>query len=76
MIIAPWCNRKECEEEVKTKTSNSCVVEDEGGEGIPALTGSAKTLCIPLEQEAIPEGTKCACCDQKATVNVLWGRSY
>lgn len=40
------------------------------------LTGSAKTLCIPFEQEPLKEGIKCFACGDKAEVTALWGRSY
>ena len=42
----------------------------------PALSGSAKTLCLPFNQEELPEDCKCFCCGQKATAFALWGRSY
>jgi len=40
------------------------------------LTGAAKTLCIPLEQEPIKEGEKCFFTGKPAKKRVLWGRSY
>ncbi len=40
------------------------------------LTGAAKTLCIPLEQESIKEGEKCFFTGRPAKKRVLWGRSY
>jgi len=40
------------------------------------LTGSAKTLCVPLEYEPLKEGEKCFHCEEIARVRVLWGRSY
>ena len=53
-----------------------------------ALTGSAKTLCIPnpscglgKQSEATDdydpfEGVKCFYCGDQAKVTALWGRSY
>jgi len=40
------------------------------------LTGAAKTLCIPLDQEPIKEGEKCFFTGRPAKKRVLWGRSY
>jgi prolyl-tRNA synthetase len=37
---------------------------------------AAKTLCIPLEQPPLPEGTKCFISGKPAKKWVLWGRSY
>ena len=47
LILTPWCNTKESEELVKKKST----AESAGG--------AAKTLCIPFEQPALEEGTKC-----------------
>jgi prolyl-tRNA synthetase len=38
--------------------------------------GNAKTLCIPLVQDAINEGEKCFYTGKPAVKRVLWGRSY
>lgn len=40
------------------------------------MTGGAKTLCMPLDQEAIKAGEKCFNCGKEANKRVLWGRSY
>ena len=43
----------------------------------PALTGAAKTLCIPFNQPAMPENQLCFTGNGKAaTAWCLWGRSY
>ena len=49
---------------------------EEAGEGEKALTGSAKTLCIPFEQPELPANAVCFACGAKATTWALWGRSY
>ena len=49
---------------------------EEAGAEEAQLTGSAKTLCIPFEQPAMPNGTKCFACGKPAKVTALWGRSY
>jgi len=49
---------------------------EEKNEDEALLTGAAKTLCIPFEQQPLPEGTKCFACGKDAKVKALWGRSY
>jgi len=49
---------------------------EEKNEEEAQLTGAAKTLCIPFEQEKMPAGTKCFACGKDADVFALWGRSY
>ena len=39
-------------------------------------TAGAKTLCIPLEQPELPEGTLCFASGKPAKNWALWGRSY
>lgn len=74
LILAPWCEAIECEEKVKARSKEeSLALENEGEE---VLTGSAKTMCLPLQQKAIEEGEKCFACEAKATKRALWGRSY
>ena len=76
MVLAPWCERIECEEEVKKRTSPDATEKKVVAGEAPALSGSAKTLCLPFNQEELPEDCKCFCCGQKATAFALWGRSY
>lgn len=72
MIKTPWCKRNECEEQVKMKSKE----ESEKMETEESLSGSAKTLCMPLNQDKLEEGTKCFNCEEKALSWVMWGRSY
>lgn len=77
MILAPWCETEESEEEIKALTKNTeaeSAVQEEGA--APALTGSMKCLCLPLEQPPLPEGTKCFFTGKPATKWALFGRSY
>jgi len=74
IVVAPWCEKVECEEDVKERSKEDSKAAENEGEEI--LTGAAKTLCLPLEQESIEEGTKCFACDECATKRALWGRSY
>ncbi len=85
MIIAPWCDEIDCEKDVKTRTAAPAE-----GEAVPAeqvdqraLSGSAKTLCIPFEDELTKMGVEeeigdrcCFACEKMATKFTLWGRSY
>lgn len=54
ICLAPWCNVQDCEVEVKDRSKEeSLAAMAEKGEEEAQLTGSAKTLCIPLEQKPI-----------------------
>lgn len=65
MVLTPWCEDTESEEEVKRRSGEA------SAEG-----GAAKTLCIPFEQPPMPPGTKCFITGRPATRWTLWGRSY
>jgi prolyl-tRNA synthetase len=72
MVKTAWCQSIDSEEFIKKETSP--VNTDESDEN---PRGSAKTLCIPLEQDSIPKGTKCFTGSNKdADVWCLWGYSY
>ncbi|CAI8615265.1 unnamed protein product [Vicia faba] len=62
MILAPWCDEKEVEEDVKARTKGE--------------TGAAKTLCSPFDQPELPEGTVCFASGKPAKKWSYWGRSY
>ncbi|KAG9136419.1 hypothetical protein Leryth_022399 [Lithospermum erythrorhizon] len=62
MILAPWCDEKEVEKDVKARTKGEM--------------GAAKTLCSPFEQPDMPEGTICFASGKPATKWTYWGRSY
>jgi len=88
MIKTLWCNTMECEDNVKKRVKDTLVrlneehqekkkhegetVEEE--QDITEIT--AKTLCMPLEQDPIPKDSKCFSCGQLATKWVLWGKTY
>ena len=57
------CDEEEVEEDVKKNSAS--------GEAM-----GAKTLCIPLKQDPLPEGAKCFRSGKPAKNWVLWGRSY
>jgi prolyl-tRNA synthetase len=74
VVLTPWCLSADCEEKVKERSG----IETKEGvvEGENSLTGQAKTLCMPLKQEALKEGEKCFHCGVEAKTRVYWGRSY
>lgn len=80
LVLTPWCGgeHKDWEEWVKDKSrEESLQINGEGPEDDRAATSvAAKTLCIPFDQPALAEGTKCIASGLPATCWVLWGRSY
>jgi prolyl-tRNA synthetase len=63
MVLAPWCDEEEAEEDVKRRSATKEAM-------------GAKTLCLPLEQPELPEGTPCFITGKPAKNWALWGRSY
>ena len=63
MVLTPWADEESIEEDVKRRSAT------------PDAMG-AKTLCMPLEQPELPEGTPCFVSGKPAKNWVLWGRSY
>ncbi|EFH52243.1 hypothetical protein ARALYDRAFT_323549 [Arabidopsis lyrata subsp. lyrata] len=61
-ILAPWCDEVEVERDVQARTKGE--------------TGAAKTLCSPLDQPELPEGTLCFASGKPAKKWTYWGRSY
>lgn len=90
MVLAAWCEVLACEEDVRKRSAAESVKRlEEGGEGgedeadANALSGAAKTLCIPFEEELVRLGVEaladdalCFACGKKAVCYALWGRSY
>ncbi|CAB4290626.1 unnamed protein product [Prunus armeniaca] len=62
MILAPWCDEMEVEEDVKKRTKGE--------------TGAAKSLCTPFEQPELPEGTLRFASGKPAKKWTYWGKSY
>jgi len=78
LVLAPWCEAVECENEIKKKSKEeseaaATTVDEEVGH---TLTGAAKSLCIPFEQDPLPEGAVCFACGQQPKSWTLFGRSY
>jgi len=70
----PWCNCTTCEEDIKARSAAESAVSSSDEE--QGLSGAAKSLCMPLEQPKLEEGTVCFACGKPATVTALFGRSY
>uniref|UniRef100_A0A8C9GHR8 proline--tRNA ligase n=1 Tax=Piliocolobus tephrosceles TaxID=591936 RepID=A0A8C9GHR8_9PRIM len=73
MILAPWCEDINTEEEIKKETKKL------SGEQLTvetALSGAMKPLCIPLDQPPLLPGTKCFWTGKPAKRWCLFGRSY
>ncbi len=85
IVLAPWCEVSECEDQIKEKSGQQSVTqiqhaanpEEPQEEGtVEALTGAAKSLCIPFDQPPLAEGAVCFHCGRLAKVHCLFGRSY
>jgi len=70
LCLAPWCNTSHCEEQIKIRSKEESTHQE------AELTGSAKSLCIPLEQKPLAANQKCVQCGQDAKLWCLFGRSY
>ena len=75
IVLTPFCNETEWEEEVKRKSREEAL-DGEAEDDRTSTSVAAKTLCIPFEQPDLPAGTKCFVSGKDATCWVLWGRSY
>lgn len=71
IVHTPWCQKSECEEKVKARSAEESKLKASEA----SMSGAAKTLCIPLEQESLTDGT-CFHCGDAAEKWVIWGRSY
>ncbi len=76
IVLTPFVNETEWEEEVKRKSREEALADGEQEDARAATSMAAKTLCIPFEQPELPPGTKCFVSGKEATCWVLWGRSY
>ena len=74
----PWCECEECEKCIKQRSAADSLARAASQEEKDnlILTGSAKALCIPLEQDTLPEGAVCFQCGKPATCFAVFGRSY
>ena len=84
ICLADWCDTVDCEVKIKDQSKEESIAAmAEMNEEESALTGSAKTLCIPYTMGRQAEkgknafkGKKCFYCGSPAKVTALWGRSY
>lgn len=79
LCLIPWCEKSDCEDEIKEKSSRSGLAATEAqDEKAPSM--GAKSLCIPMEQpvhkKLIQGETKCVSCGNDARRWALFGRSY
>jgi len=74
IVKVPFCCTEDCEGDVKRRSAEESKAQatDQKFD----LTGAAKSLCIPFEQDELPKGTKCFGCDKDAVSWTLFGRSY
>ena len=71
MALVPFCGEVDCEETIKTRTAAESESEDP-----TALSGSAKSLCVPLTQPT-QAMEKCIQCGKTSNLKwTLFGRSY
>jgi prolyl-tRNA synthetase len=91
LVLTPWCLTTESEEWVKEETKRrgeevskmakgdaaaGATEVNEKGES-KALTGAAKTLCVPFVQPPMPPGTPCFTGNGQGAVEwCMWGRSF
>jgi prolyl-tRNA synthetase len=73
MVLTPWCENKECEENVKKRVKASY---DKSSTDEDNSVATAKTLCIPIKQEPLKDNDICFFCGEKAKIRVFWGRTY
>jgi prolyl-tRNA synthetase len=86
MIKTMWCNTVDCEDNVKKMVKETLVKlnetkkneghSDADEEEVDITEITAKTLCMPLEQDPIPSNAKCFSCGLPAKKWVLWGKTY
>ncbi|KAL4209915.1 prolyl-tRNA synthetase [Rhizopus microsporus] len=78
LLLVPWCNRTECEDDIKDRSARVASEGEEEDERAPSM--GAKSLCKPFEQPTedpiVPGVTKCVACDHDAQHFMLFGRSY
>jgi prolyl-tRNA synthetase len=63
MVMAPWADEEEVEEDVKKRSATADAM-------------GAKTLCLPFVQPPLPAGARCFASGKPAKNWALWGRSY
>lgn len=73
LLIAPFCGKEECEDDIKERTTKTDDDEDYD-ERAPSM--GAKSLCIPFHKDKPAQGVKCVGCGEQAEFYTQFGRSY
>lgn len=78
LILIPWCDRMDCEDDIKERSARVANDGEEEDEKAPSM--GAKSLCKPFNQPTedpiVPGVTKCVACGHDAKHFMLFGRSY
>ncbi|KAJ1891708.1 hypothetical protein LPJ66_006770 [Kickxella alabastrina] len=78
MVLIPWCERSECEDQIKARSTRDELQDQLEDEKEPSM--GAKSLCLPYKQPENPPlvhgQTKCVQCGEDAKRYALFGRSY
>ncbi|KIM85742.1 hypothetical protein PILCRDRAFT_65955 [Piloderma croceum F 1598] len=75
VVVIPWCEVEECEDDIKERSGRASEPQDER-----APSAGAKSLAIPFDQSRWtpiePGKTKCPACGRDAKRWTMFGRSY
>ncbi|KAJ7132037.1 hypothetical protein C8R44DRAFT_612430 [Mycena epipterygia] len=75
IVVMPWCEVEECEDDIKERSGRASEPQDER-----APSAGAKSLAIPFDQSRwtpiVPGETKCPACGKAAKRWTMFGRSY
>ncbi|KAJ2785388.1 hypothetical protein GGI15_001940 [Coemansia interrupta] len=78
LTLIPWCEREECEDQIKDRSSRDSLGDEPEDDKAPSM--GAKSLCLPFKQPEnpaiVPGETKCIQCGENAKRYALFGRSY
>ncbi|KAJ2455255.1 hypothetical protein EV183_000990 [Coemansia sp. RSA 2336] len=78
LALIPWCEREECEDQIKNRSTRDVMADEPEDEREPSM--GAKSLCLPYAQPQDPPivhgQTKCVQCGHNALRYALFGRSY
>jgi prolyl-tRNA synthetase len=78
LVLAPFCNVTACEDDIKEaqKQQGDDELLQQGTEQFQKITAAAKSLCIPVDQQPLPDGAVCFRCGKPAVTRCLFGRSF
>jgi prolyl-tRNA synthetase len=75
VVVAPWCDEVECEEQIKKRSGEEARALAADDESVQ-LSAAAKTLNLPFAEAAPAAGTCCFACGKPAKIHAFLGRSY